>query len=166
MPVTETARKGPAALTSAIRDEARRLGFFKVGVARAGPLPGREHLQAWLETGMHGEMEYIKRQAAKRADPGLVLEHARSIVVLAMNYYSGQDFTHELLRGRISRYAWGGDYHIPVKARLSELRSFIEEQAPGIRCLDYVDTGPVMEKVWGAQTALGWMGKHSNVITR
>jgi epoxyqueuosine reductase len=154
------------ALTARIREEARRLGFFKAGVVRAGPLPSSERFDVWLKDGMHGAMGYMERQAARRKDPGLVLRDARTLLVLAMNYNSGEWPDADRSRGRISRYAWGDDYHQILEGRLRSLREFIEGESPGVRCLEYVDTGPVMEKVWGAQSALGWMGKHSNLITR
>jgi epoxyqueuosine reductase len=153
-------------LTARIREEARRLGFFKTGVAPAGPLPGKEYFDGWLRAGMQGEMSYLEVQAAKRKEPGLVLENARSLIVLALNYHRGGEFTDEPLKGRISRYAWGKDYHLLVKDRLGRLLDFIVRMAPGTRGLSYVDTGPVMEKTWGARTSLGWLGKHTNLITR
>ena len=153
-------------LTARIRDEAYRLGFFKVGVTRAGPLPQAENFDRWLREEMHGEMAYMEHQAAKRRDPSLVLADARSLMVLAMNYNSGDAHSEDPLRGRISRYAWGDDYHLLMKERLQRLYAFIQREEPGARGLYYVDTGPVMEKVWGAQTTVGWMGKHTNLITR
>jgi epoxyqueuosine reductase len=123
-------------------------------------------LDDWIAQGMHGAMAYLERQAPRRRDPALVLEGIRSIIVVAFNYYSDERHSQDPLHGRISRYAWGDDYHEIVKARLKRLRSFVEAEAPGAHCLEYVDTGPIMEKVWGAQSALGWAGKHSNLITR
>jgi epoxyqueuosine reductase len=149
-----------------IRGEALRLGFFKIGIAAAGPLPRTEAFDTWLSRGMHGTMEYMQRQAERRRNPRLLLGDVRTILVLAMSYETGRGLTNEPLRGRISRYAWGQDYHDLIKSRLKQLRGFIEHIAPGARCLEYVDTGPVMEKVWGAQTILGWTGKHSNLIAR
>ncbi|HYK91235.1 MAG TPA: tRNA epoxyqueuosine(34) reductase QueG [Acidobacteriota bacterium] len=153
-------------LTSRIREEARRLGFFRMGVAPAGPLPGQDHFGQWIKAGMHGEMAYMDSQAEKRRDPRLVLENARSIVVLAMNYHCGRNLTDEPLKGRISRYAWGDDYHLLIKDRVKQLQRFITREVPQARGLSYVDTGPVMEKIWGARTSLGWMGKHTNLITQ
>jgi len=115
---------------------------------------------------MHGEMGYLERQAAKRKLPTLVLEKARSLLVLAMNYHSGEELTGEPLKGKISRYAWGDDYHHVLKERLEELLRFIQAEQPGAGGVCYVDTGPVMEKAWGAESALGWIGKHTNLITR
>jgi epoxyqueuosine reductase len=90
----------------------------------------------------------------------------RSLVILAMNYHAGPPLTADPLKGRISRYGWGDDYHGLIADRLSMLLKFIVMEAPWARGLFYADTGPVMEKVWGAHSSLGWMGKHTNLITR
>jgi epoxyqueuosine reductase len=153
-------------LTARIRAEALRLGFFKIGIVAAGPLPWREYFKEWLAQGKHGKMAYLERQAAKRMAPALVLAGVRSILVLAMNYHVDRARSGDSLRGRISRYAWGEDYHDVLAGRLSLLMDFIKRAAPAARGLWYADTGPVMEKVWGAGSALGWMGKHTNLITR
>jgi epoxyqueuosine reductase len=156
---------GPS-LTSAIRQEAHRLGFFKAGIARARPLPASQQFDSWLQKAMHGEMSYLERQVGKRKDPGLVLEGIRSLIVLAMNYHTGSPLTRDPLKGTISRYAWGDDYHSVVKGRLRKLYQYIRQKAPEATGLIYVDTGPVMEKAWGAESSLGWLGRHSNLITR
>jgi epoxyqueuosine reductase len=137
-----------------------------MGVARCGPLPQRDKFDRWLAEGMHGSMHYMQRQHAKRCDPELILAEARTLLVLAMNYHTEDHRNAEPLRGRISCYAWGDDYHEVLMERLHRLEDAIRGELPGARTLAYVDTGPVMEKVWGAQTSLGWMGKHSNLITR
>ena len=153
-------------LTARIRAEAEQLGFFKVGITAARPLPDAPRFDRWLEQGMQGEMGYMERQAAKRRDPALVLQDVRSLVLLAMNYNSGHSLNDDPVRGKISRYGWGDDYHAVLKDRLCGLLARIQQLDPSSRGLYYVDTGPVMEKVWGAQSRLGWMGKHTNLITR
>jgi epoxyqueuosine reductase len=153
-------------LTESIRAEARRLGFFKMGVAAAGPLPWKSHFDAWLAQGMQGKMTYLVRQAGKRCNPALVLHDVRSILALAMNYYPGNTEFPDPLRGRISRYALCEDYHRLMAERLRSLLDFIMRERPGTHGIYYADTGPVMEKVWGAHSALGWMGKHTNLISR
>ena len=153
-------------LTESIRTESRRLGFFKMGVAAAGLLPWKNRFDAWLTRGMQGEMGYLARQAGKRRNPALVLDGVRSIVILAMNYYPGGTRSPDALRGRIGRYAQGEDYHRLMAERLRLLLDFVMRERPGTRGISYADTGPVMEKVWGARTALGWMGKHTNLISR
>ena len=153
-------------LTEVMRAEARRLGFFKMGIAPAGPLPWKDHFDAWLTRGMQGDMGYIARQAAKRSNPALILGDVRSIVILAMNYFPGNAGSGGLLRGRISRYAQGEDYHRLMAERLRSLLDFVLRERPGAHGVFYADTGPVMEKAWGAHSALGWMGKHTNLISR
>jgi epoxyqueuosine reductase len=155
-----------ASLTARIRQEASRIGFFKIGVTRARPLPRAAFFDEWLGRKMHGEMAYLERQSDKRKMPHLLMETARSILVLGMNYYPGDNFENRPLEGRISRYAWGLDYHSLMLDRLNKVREFILREAPKAHALCYVDSGPVMEKSWGAESALGWMGKHTNLISR
>ncbi len=149
-----------------IREEALRLGFFKAGIAPAQPLPDPDRFASWLNKGFHGEMGYLERQLPKRMNPNRVLPDARSILITAMNYHTGDLLSDAPLKGQISRYAWGSDYHSVIRSRLDQLLTFIRSHDPSVKGLSYVDTGPVMEKVWGAQTTLGWMGKHTNLITR
>jgi epoxyqueuosine reductase len=153
-------------LKSSIFDEALRLGFFKMGIASIRPSPCIDHFRVWLEQGCHGTMSYLQRQATKRENPQLVLANARTILALAMNYFTKDASADFPMKGRISRYAWGDDYHSIVLSRLKRLLDFIKSRAPSTGGLCYVDTGPIMEKIWGAETALGWMGKHTNLITR
>ena len=142
------------------------MGFFQAGIALVDSAPHYDFFLKWLGDGCHGEMSYLFRQAPKRKDPRLVFPEARSIVVLAMNYFPGDNFSDFPLKGRISRYAWGKDYHGVIHERLEELLHFIQKEEPSAKGSCYVDTGPVMEKAWGAQTAVGWMGKHTNLISR
>lgn len=153
-------------LTDCIREEARRLGFFKIGVASAQLLTHGERLAKWLREGMHGEIGYLERQASQRLDPRLVLEGARSVLVPALHYYADAEIPHSSLRGNISRFAWGDDYHDIVRGRLETLLAFIKNLQPSARGLCYSDTGPVMEKAWGARTSIGWMGKNTTLISR
>ena len=153
-------------LSSQIREEAVRLGFLKAGIAPAGALSTGDHFNAWLEKGFNGEMHYLERQAPKRLDPRMVLPNARSLLVLALNYYTGESAVDGPMKGRISRYALGDDYHSIVKERLERLLGFIQKLHPSARGICFSDTGPVMEKAWGAQTSLGWMGKNTTLISR
>ncbi len=155
-----------SSLSSSIREEALRLGFFKVGIAPTDPRPDGATFKKWLQAGMHGTMGYLQHQELKRLNPSLVLPNARSIVVLAMNYYPGRAPMNSPLRGRISRYAWGYDYHVVLRQRLERLLDFIKKQHPPVQGLCYVDTGPVMEKLWARRTSIGWMGKHTIMVTR
>jgi len=153
-------------LSSDIREEACRLGFFKTGIAAARALPRGERFESWLQRGFQGTMRYLERQAFQRKNPALLFPDARSLLIVAMNYFTGYPLAQEPMKGKISRYAWGDDYHAVVGNRLETLLRFIQSRVPSAQGRWYVDAGPVMEKAWGAQTALGWMGKHTNLITR
>lgn len=157
---------GPASLTARIRQAASRIGFFKVGITPARLLPRAAFFDEWLGRKMQGEMAYLARQRDKRRSPHLLMETARSILVLGMNYYPGGNRCGGPLEGRVSRYAWGMDYHLLMRDRLNELREFVLREEPRAQVLCNVDSGPVMEKSWGAESSLGWMGKHTNLISR
>jgi epoxyqueuosine reductase len=155
------------ALTSYVKDEALRLGFSKVGVARAETLLEEgDRLGEWLARGYHASMGWMARTPEKRSDPDLVLPGVRSIVSVALNYHTGGPHPDDPSVGKISRYAWGDDYHAIVLRRLELLMTAILARAPGARGKVYVDTGPVMEKAWAERAGIGWRGKHTNVITK
>ncbi len=153
-------------LISGIRREARRVGFFRVGIASVGTAPNYDFYRRWLAEGYHGGMSYLARQARKRMDPRLIFPDAGSLLVLGMNYFSGSRRADSPLQGRISRYAWGEDYHGILGKRLESLLQFIRDRNPAADGKCYVDTGPVMEKAWGASTTLGWIGKNTNLISK
>ena len=150
-----------------IKARALELGFSHAGIARSGPLGEEaEHLHQWLSRGYQGTMEWMNRHPERRSDPSNILPGAKSVVAVAMNYYTGAQHTQDPGTGKISRYAWGDDYHEIVSERLEVLRRWVEGEFPGAACRIYVDTGPVMEKVWAQRAGIGWEGKHTNVITR
>jgi len=153
-------------LKTRVREEARRLGFSKFGVATACSLPNGERLQRWLRAGMNGRLAYLGRQITRRLDPGLVLEGARSVLVLALSYHSAINTPGSPLSGNISRYARGEDYHAIMGDMLESLLASIKGMVPSVRGRCYVDTGPVMEKAWGARAAVGWMGKNTLLLSR
>lgn len=154
-------------LTQKIKEKALEIGFHKVGVVRAVPLEAeRKHLEEWLKSGFHGEMRWMEREPEKRADPALIFPEARSVICLALNYYTPHEHEADESKGKISRYAWGDDYHDVMQERLRALLSWIksvELRAEGKVC---VDIQPVMDKAWAVRAGLGWLGKHSNVITK
>jgi epoxyqueuosine reductase len=115
---------------------------------------------------MHGTLDYLRRDLPKRLNPDMVLAGARSVVAVAMNYYPGGRPDEAPLKGRISRYAWGGDYHELIRNRLKQLLDFVRRLRPAARGAICVDTGPVMEKAWAAETGLGWTGKNTILISR
>jgi len=154
-------------LKSYIAQEASLLGFSKIGFAKAEE-PAEEVLRLgnWLRRGFHGTMEWMARNLDKRRDPGKLLTHAKTILVVALNYYTDVAHGGDNSRGKISRYAWGDDYHDIIKARLNLLLSRIKLREPHAEGKTFVDTGPVLEKVWAQRAGIGWEGKHTNVITR
>ena len=156
-----------AELTTAVKQRARDLGFDLVGIAAAGPLDGEgARLDEWLASGYHATMGWMERTANKRIDPRLHLPSVRSIVSVAANYYTPHSHEGAPGTGKISRYAWGDDYHDVVGDRLRELKAWLEERVPGLEAKIAVDSSPVMDKAWAARAGLGWIGKHSNLITR
>ncbi len=141
-------------------------GFNKVGIVGAESLEveGRR-LQEWLARGHHGEMSWMARDAHKRISPNEIFPQARSVVVVALNYFTPHQHQENPATGKVSRYAWGDDYHDVVKERLSSLLSWIKEQDPRVEGKICVDIQPTMDKAWAVRAGLGWLGKHTNVIT-
>ncbi|MFI5252286.1 MAG: tRNA epoxyqueuosine(34) reductase QueG [Bacteroidota bacterium] len=154
-------------LTDRIKEKAKSLGFQQVGIAKSEKLNEEaEHLQEWLERGYQGTMRWMEKSIEKRIDPSFVVPDAKSVVSVAMNYYSDVAHVQAEGFGKISRYAWGDDYHAILEERLKNLLEFIHEEIPGAKGKVYVDTGPVMDKVWAQRAGIGWIGKHTNVISR
>jgi len=153
-------------LSRGIKDKARALGFDKVGIVRAEPLgPEAARLFEWLSSGFHGAMSWLEREPEKRADPTNSLPNARSIVVVAMNYHTSHKHEDDSAKGKLSRYAWGDDYHDILGEKLRLLLDWIKTELPEAQGKVCVDTAPMMDKAWAVRSGLGWLGKHSNVIT-
>jgi epoxyqueuosine reductase len=156
-----------AELTAEVKRKARELGFDKVAIARAEALADEgARLREWLARGYQGSMAWMERTADKRADPRVHLPSVRSVVCVAANYYTPHDHTGEPGTGKISRYAWGDDYHDVVGDRLRELLAWMRGVVPDLEAKIAVDSSPVMDKVWAERAGLGWIGKHTNLITR
>lgn len=156
-----------ASFSSQIKDKALDMGFSKAGIVRAEALSDEgERLCQWLGKGFHGEMAWLAREPEKRSDPRLVFPEARSMIVVAMNYYTPHEHEADDSKGKISRYAWGDDYHEVVKEKLRDLLEWIRTERPDASGKICVDTAPVMDKAWAVRAGLGWLGKHSNVITK
>ena len=158
----------PAARARKIRERALSEGFEKVGIVRAAALEEeRERLELWLERGFQGEMRWMERDPVQRTDPRLLWPEARSVVVVALNYYTPHAHPQaDRATGKISRYAWGEDYHHIVGDKLKRLLAWIKEQWPEADGKACVDIQPLMDKAWAVRAGLGWIGKHSNLITR
>jgi len=155
----------PAKHTALIKAEAKRLGFLSCGISKAGFLEEEApRLEQWLNQGMHGEMAYMENHFDKRLDPTKLVEGAKSVISLLLNYFpeeTQQDGTY-----KISKYAWGRDYHHVIKAKLKSLQEFISENIGEVHGRAFVDSAPVLDKAWAVRSGLGWMGKHSNVLSR
>lgn len=146
-------------------DKAKQLGFDLVGFAKAELLYDEiEKLEIWLEKGYQASMEYMERNLSKRKNVNEILPNAKSVISLALNYYTPESYSHDKDKGKVSRYAWGKDYHLIIWQKLDELETVLKEIEPNFKSLSYVDTGPVMDKAWAVHSGIGWMGKHTNVI--
>lgn len=150
-----------------IKKKARFEGFNKVGIVGAESLEDEgRRLKEWLARGHHGEMGWMARDVHKRIDPREIFPQARSVVVVALNYFTPHQHQQSPATGKVSRYAWGDDYHDVVKEKLVSLLEWIKEQEPSVEGKVCVDIQPVMDKAWAVRAGLGWLGKHSNVITQ
>ena len=154
-----------SAHTRLIKDKAKSLGFISCGISRAEFLEEEApRLEAWLKKGMQGEMQYMENHFDKRLDPRKLVDGAKSVVSLLYNYYPSQEQGEGTYK--VSKYAYGQDYHQVIKDKLRELHAFIEEEVGEVSGRAFVDSAPVMEKAWAAKSGLGWIGKNSNLLTR
>ena len=150
-----------------IKSLAKQNGFDKVGIVRADSLDAeRDLLLEWLARGYHADMSWLARDPGQRTDPKEIFAEARSVVVVALNYYTPGQHSDSPETGKVSRYAWGDDYHEVVAANLRSLLSQIQQEIPEASGKVCVDIQPTMDKAWAVRAGLGWLGKHSNVITQ
>lgn len=148
-----------------IRQKAIELGFTACGIARADFLEEeKDRLEQWLSGGMHGEMGYMANHFDKRLDPRLLVENARSVVSVLLNYFTA-DRQADPEAPVLSKYAYGTDYHWIMKEKLGELLKFIQTEISPCegRCL--VDSAPVLDRAWAVRAGLGWIGKNTNLIS-
>ena len=151
--------------TELIKNEAKRLGFISCGISKAEFLEDEApRLEKWLKSNMHGEMKYMENYFDKRLDPTKLVEGAKSIVSLAYNYYPN-NFQKEGVP-KISKYAYGKDYHYVIKEKLKQLLSYIKEEVGEVYGRVFVDSAPILEKAWASKGGIGWVGKNSNLITK
>ena len=156
----------PRELSRRIKERAFSEGFEKVGIVPAQALGDeRDRLSQWLGRGYHGEMAWMARDPELRTDPRKLFPAARSVIAVAKNYYTPAEHSDDPATGKVSRYAWGDDYHEVVGAKLRALLAGIKEEFPHAEGKVCVDIQPMMDKAWAARAGLGWIGKHANLIT-
>ncbi|AYN66582.1 tRNA epoxyqueuosine(34) reductase QueG [Euzebyella marina] len=148
-----------------IKQEAARLGFLSCGISKAEFLEAEApRLEKWLNNQMHGEMGYMANHFDKRLDPRLLVDGAKSVISLLLNYYPEEEQKSSTYK--ISKYAYGQDYHHVIKSKLRELHNFIVEEIGEVNGRAFVDSAPVLDKAWAAKSGLGWIGKNSNLLTQ
>lgn len=136
------------------------------GIAKAGFLEEEApRLETWLKKGMHGEMQYMENHFDKRLDPRLLVDGAKSVISLALNYYTDVQQT-DPLAPKISKYAYGSDYHFVIKDKLKRLLNIIHEKIGEVNGRAFVDSAPVLDKAWAKKAGLGWIGKNANLINK
>jgi epoxyqueuosine reductase len=158
----EQGRAAGHALKAELVDLAKEVGFDSCRVAACNSPPHAAEFENWLDAGAAGEMNYMKRGEEKRRDPQKILPGARSIVVLALNYWQGETGNRKAETGKIARYAWGKDYHDVVAAKLDKIDKFLQGVGGTQKC--YVDTGPILERDHAAMAGIGWHGKSTMLI--
>lgn len=148
-----------------IKSEAKRLGFLSCGISKAAFLEEEApRLEKWLKNNMNGEMGYMENHFDKRLDPTVLVPGSKSVISLLLNYYPTQIQNPDSYK--ISKYAYGTDYHFIIKDKLKELMHFISEEIGKVNGRAFVDSAPVLDKAWAAKSGLGWIGKHSNLLTK
>jgi len=154
----------PESLTAALKEEAGRIGFDLMGATPAVVPPGIERFRQWLADGHAAEMSYLADQADAREHPRHLLPGARSLLMLGVNYRTVEPADTQAGQARVSRYAWGTDYHDLIRSRLQRLADFHRRLVPGARVRGVVDTAPLLEREFAQRAGLGWIGKNTLLI--
>ena len=155
-----------AGYTKLIKDEAKRLGFLSCGISKAEFLEVEApRLEKWLNKNMHGDMHYMENHFDKRLDPTLLVEGSKSVVSLLLNYFPSE-IQKDNTAPKLSKYAYGTDYHFVIKDKLKSLLHFIQEEIGEVGGRAFIDSAPVLDKAWAAKSGLGWIGKHSNLLSQ
>lgn len=150
--------------TKLIKQKTKDLGFFFCGISKAEFLIDEAaHLETWLKRNYHGKMGYMENHFDKRLDPRLLVDNAKSVVTVLLNYFPEKKQSSEDTF-KISKYAYGEDYHFVIKDKLNELFAFIQDEIGEIGGRIFVDSAPVMDKAWAQRSGAGWMGKNTNII--
>jgi epoxyqueuosine reductase len=151
--------------TTLIKTEAKRLGFLSCGISKAQFLEEEApRLEKWLKANKHGEMKYMENHFDKRLDPTKLVEGSKSVISLLLNYFPSEQQNPDTYK--ISKYAYGTDYHFVIKDKLKSLLHFIQGEIGEVHGRAFVDSAPVLDKAWAARSGLGWIGKHSNLLTQ
>lgn len=151
--------------TAIIKNFAQQVGFDYCGIARAHPLDeDARRLESWLNKGMHGTMTYMENHFDLRVDPSKLVPGARSVITVLQNYFPEQEQATD--GPKISKYAYGKDYHEVIRAKLKTLLQLIQEEIGEVHGRGFVDSAPVLERSWARESGIGWVGKNSNLLTR
>jgi epoxyqueuosine reductase len=151
--------------TTFIKSEALRLGFLACGISKSVFLEEEApRLENWLNQNLHGQMSYMENHFDKRLNPNLLVDDAKSVVSLLLNYYPSETQKNDSYK--ISKYAYGQDYHFVIKEKINVLLHSIQENIGEVSGRAFVDSAPVLDKAWAAKAGLGWIGKNSNLITK
>ena len=151
--------------SSLIKAEAKRLGFISCGISKAGFLEEEApRLEKWLNNNMNGDMQYMENHFDKRLDPTKLVEGSKSVISLLLNYYPQETQIEDSYK--LSKYAYGTDYHFVIKDKLKELLSFIQDEIGEVSGRAFVDSAPVLDKAWAAKSGLGWVGKHTLLLSQ
>jgi len=149
-----------------IKTEAKRLGFLSCGISKAEFLETEApRLETWLNKNMYGQMQYMENHFDKRVDPTKLVDDSKSVISLLLNYFPSEIQKDESAP-KISKYAYGTDYHFVIKDKLKSLLHFIQDEIGDVHGRAFVDSAPVLDKAWAAKSGLGWIGKHSNLLTQ
>ncbi|MCX7908082.1 MAG: tRNA epoxyqueuosine(34) reductase QueG [Ignavibacteria bacterium] len=165
MDILEEKQNNISNLKKSIQNFARELGFEKVGFALPSPLKKDfEYYNQWLSLGYNASMDYLERNLDKRKNVELILPEVKSVIVFAHSYYTGIEHKNNFLK--ISRYAWGKDYHKVIAKKLECVVEFLSSKYKNFKAKIYVDTGPILEKYWAVISGIGWQGKNSLVLNK
>lgn len=149
-----------------IKSTAKKFGFQSCGISKAGFLEEEAHsLENWLRHGYHGKMSYMENHFDKRLDPTMLVEGSKSVISLSYNYFPAENLS-SLENFKISKYAYGEDYHIVIKDILAEMVAELKEEIGDFECRVFTDSAPILERSWARKSGIGWVGKNANLITK
>jgi len=153
--------------TAFIKQTAQKLGFDYCGISKADFLADEApRLEAWLNKGMQGQMRYMENHFDKRLDPRLLVDGARSVVSLLLNYFPGEERQPAAQTVKVSKYAYGTDYHFVIKEKCKTFIELLKKEIGDINGRCFVDSAPVLDKAWAQKSGLGWIGKNANLINK